>query len=192
MRNRSVLLLGILLSLALANAASAQPEKGQRELSFAAAFMAVNGEDGETSTAFNFSGRVGYYMTKRFEFEPEVILSIYEDEDAGFVLSANFLYNVSSPGGSRISPFLLAGFGWSNSLPFFNQMNFGDAGRKYTVLNLGLGIKTFLSDRSALRFAYRFQRFFAEEVVFPYPDRWTYDPSVTYHNLLFGLSIFLR
>jgi opacity protein-like surface antigen len=193
-RKASVLFLGIFLSLALADAALAQPEKGQRELSFAAAFMAVNEEEGETNTAFNLSGRVGYYITNRFEFEPEMILSKYEDEDPGFVLSANFLYNVSSPGASSISPFLLAGVGWSNSLPFFNQMNFGDADRNYTVLNLGLGIKTFLSERSALRFGYRFQRFFAEEVVFPHPYsyRRTYDPSVSYHNLLFGLSVFLR
>lgn len=152
MRKGSILLLGIVVSLALANAASAQPEKGQRELSFAAAFMAVNEEEGETNTAFNLSGRVGYYMTNRFEFEPEMILSKYEDEDPGFVLSANFLYNVSSPGASRLSPFLLAGFGWSNSLPLFNQMNFGDADRNYTVLNLGMGIKTFLGEWSALRF----------------------------------------
>lgn len=192
MRKGSILLLGILVSLTLANAAPAQPEKGQRELSFAAAFMAVKGEDGETNSAFNLSGRVGHYFTRRFEFEPEIILSVYEGGDPGFVLSANVLYNVSSPGASHISPFLLAGVGWSNSLPFFNQMNLGDAHINYAVLNLGLGIKTFLSERSALRFGYRFQRFFAEEVVYPYPYRWTTDPSVSYHNLLFGLSIFLK
>ena len=192
MRKGPILLSAIVVSLALANAASAQPERGQRELSFAAAFMAVNEEEGETNTAFNLSGRVGYYISNRFEFEPEMILSKYEDEDPGFVLSANFLYNVSSPGASRLSPFLLAGIGWSNTLPFFNQTNFGDADRNYTVLNLGMGIKTFLGEWSALRFEYRFQRFLAEEVVLPYPYRWTYDPSVSYHNLLFGLSVFLK
>ena len=86
-----------------------------------------------------------------------------------------------------------SGIGWSNSLPFFNQVNFGDVDRNYTVLNLGMGIKTFLNEWSALRFEYRFQRFLAEEVVvFTSPYRWSYDPSVSYHNLLFGLSVFLK
>lgn len=162
-------------------------------MSFAAAFMGVKGDDGDMSYAFNISGRMGYLVTRAFEFEPEIIFSTYEDEDPGIVVAANVLYNIFLPEADHITPFLLAGLGWSNSAPLFNQTNFGDAGRDYTLLNLGLGMRFFLSSSSALRLEYRFQRFSTEE------ERWYfdgyaggYDPSVSYHNVLFGMALFLK
>jgi opacity protein-like surface antigen len=193
MRKGSILLLGIVVSLTLANTVLAQVEKGQTELSFAAAFMGVKGDDGDMSYAFNISGRMGYLVTSTFEFEPEIIFSTYEDEDPGIILAANLLYNISLPDADQITPFLLAGLGWSNSAPLFNQTNFGDAGRDYTLLNLGLGMRFFLSNSSALRLEYRFQRFSTEEERW-YFDGYTggYDPSVSYHNVLFGMALFLK
>jgi len=184
-----LLVVWILVSLTFISNPSAQVEKGATELSFAAAFMGVKESDHDLETAFNLSARVGYFITKEFEIEPEIIFSTYEGEDPGFILSANFLYNVSLPEASKAVPFFLVGIGWSNSLHFFNQMNFGDVERNYTILNLGLGSKFFLNGSAAMRFEYRFQRFYAEEKKTLY---YTYDPSVSYHNLFFGMTVLLK
>jgi hypothetical protein len=190
MRKKLFLVVVILAIMGFVESVPAQLEKGQTELSFGASFMAI--DNGETYTAFNLPARFGYFITREFEIEPEIIFSAYKGGDPGLILSFNFLYNLSLDQSCRVSPFFLAGGGWTNSLHYFNQMNFGDTERDYTVLNLGLGSKFFLSSSAALRFEYRFQRFFAKKVKYGY---WgyqsTYDPSLSYHNILFGLSIFL-
>jgi len=162
--------------------------------------MAMRESDGGRETAFNLSYRFGYLITKEFEIEPEIISSTYEGGDPGFILSANFLYNVSLPKvpeTSKAVSFFLVGIGWSNSLHYFNQMNFGDAERNYTVLNLGLGSKFFLNGSAGMRFEYRFQRFYAEEektryYTYGHSGYYTYDPSVSYHNLFFGMTVLLK
>jgi hypothetical protein len=184
-----VLLVWILVSLTFVSGASAQLEKGTKELSFAAAFMGVKESDQDIETAFNLSVRFGYLITREFEIEPEVIFSAYEGGDPGFILSANFLYNLSLPEASNAIPFFLIGIGRSNSVHFFNQMNLGDTKMDYTILNLGLGSKFFLNDSAALRFEYRFQRFFAEELRTPH---FTYDRSISYHNFAFGMTVLLK
>lgn len=193
MRKVLILFLGIAVGLILAGAASAQVEKGQTELSFAAAFMGVKLDEGDLSYAFNLSGRVGYLVTGGFELEPEIIFTTYEDEDPGIVLAGNVLYNFSFPEAEHVSPFLLAGLGWSNSAPLFSQTSFGDADRDFILVNLGLGMRFFLSRSSALRLEYRFQRFSAKEERWDYDGyQGVYDPSVDYHNILLGMALFLR
>ncbi len=189
---KALVLFTILAGLTLANPVAAQIEKGKIELSFAGSFMGVKESDKGFEAAFNLAGRFGYFITKEFEIEPEIIFSVYSEdfgpEDAGFIMSANFVYNLSLVETSNIAPFFLAGVGWANSLHYFNQMNLGDYERNWTVLNLGVGSKFFLSRSAAFRFEYRFQRFFGEKETFYW---YSYDTSVSYHNILFGFSIFL-
>lgn len=189
MKKVIILMAGVMMSIFLADRALAQLEKGKKELSFGAAFMGIQ-QEGETEVAFNLSTRLGYFLTKEFEVEPEVIFSVYENEDAGFILNANLLYNPPMPKDTRIFPFFLAGGGWANSVHLFNQINAGKVDRNYTILNLGVGSRFFINNSVSLRFEYRFQRFFTEKE----EQGWwgyyeTYNPSFNYHNVLFGLSV---
>jgi hypothetical protein len=195
MRKKIFLLMIFALCFAGFENAAAQLKKGQMELSFSAAFMGVkeNGED--LSTAFNLSARYGYFLTKEFEIEPEIILSSYGgDGNPGIILSGNLLYNFHLQKQFGAFPFFLAGLGWANSLHYFNQMNFGEGERNYSILNLGLGLKSLIGKSAALRVEYRFQRFYAEKIEYwgQFTGHYTYDPSLSYHNFMMGLSVFLK
>lgn len=189
---KALVLLVILAGLTMANPVAAQLEKGRIELSFAATYMGVKESDRDLQTAFNIAGRFGYFITKELEIEPEIIFSVYSEDfdldDPGFILSANLVYNLSTLKTKKVAPFFLAGGGWANSVHYFNQMNLGDVERDYTLLNLGLGSKFFLNRSVAFRFEYRYQRFFGEKRT---DWLYTYDTSFSYHNFLFGFSIFL-
>jgi hypothetical protein len=194
MRKGLILFMGVFLSLITADNALAQLKKGQMELSLGAAFQGVKESEEDMNYAFSLSSSFGYFLARRFEIEPEIILSIYDEGDPGLVLSGNFLYNLAVEERSKSIPFLLVGGGWANSVQSFNLVNSGDEGRNYAILNLGVGIRFFLTGSAALRFEYRFQRFFAEklEIWDRYGHHSTEDPSLSYHTFLFGISVFLK
>ena len=200
MRKGLFLLAAILLSSTFIKDASAHFHhlgKRQMELSFGAAFRGVQESGEDVSSTFNLSTRFGYFLTKQFEIEPEIILSTYKGGDPAIILSANFLFNLPLSKDSKVFPFFLGGIGWANSSPYFNHHLYsGYLNRHYTIFNLGLGSKFFLSRSTALRLEYRFQRFFAGN--YNMHSRWyynynyTYYPSRSYHNIFFGLSFFLK
>jgi opacity protein-like surface antigen len=195
MRKKILLLMVIILCFEGFENATAQLKKGQMELSLSAAFMGVKESGEDLSTAFNLSTRFGYFLSREFEVEPEIIFSSYGgDGNPGIILSGNFLYNFPNQKQFGAFPFFLAGLGWANSLHYFNQMNFGEVDRNYIFLNLGVGLKSFISKSAALRVEYRFQRFFAEKIESwgQFTGHYTYDPSLSYHNLMMGLSVFLK
>lgn len=159
---------------------TAQIQRGDKELSIAASFMESRFEaGGENWWAANLATRLGFLVTEHIEIEPEILFSKFRKEDAGFVLSGNLSYNFSpiNPEGKTV-PFVFGGLGLSNTIMFLSNVtwpSFEDKTR--TVLNLGGGLKIFLSRPSALRLEYRFQKFSGEG--------WDY----TYHHILFGISI---
>jgi|GEM_PF-1090467 len=175
--------------------ATAQLKKGQMELSLSAAFMGIQESGEDFSSAFNLSTRLGYFLSKEFELEPEIIFSSYGgDGNPGIILSGNLLCNLHLQKQFGGFPFFLAGLGWANSLHYFNQMNFGEVDRNYTILNLGVGVKSLIGKSAALRMEYRFQRFYAEKIEYwgQFAGHYTYDPSLSYHNFMMGLSVFLK
>jgi len=200
MKKVIILLAGILISLIFVDSVFAQLEKGKAELSFGASFMGMQpAQEGEESNfGVNISTRLGYFFTRRFEAEPEIIFTSYEHQKAGVILSANLLYNQPLAEGSRIVPFLLAGGGWANSVHLLTQINSnsgeeatisGEGVRNYQILNLGTGARFFLTNSIALRLEYRFQRFFAKKEELDVAGRLvTYDPTRSYHNVMVGLS----
>jgi opacity protein-like surface antigen len=174
--------IGVLTTLISVETAFAQTERGDKELSIAASFMARKIEhDDQFWTAFNIPIRLGFLVTQNIEVEPEILFSKYEEEDAGFILSGNLAYNFNptSPE-SKSVPFVLGGLGFSNTIMLFapNAAWVGDKDENWTVLNLGGGIKMFMSKPVALRLEYRFQKFLG-------------DSDITYHNIFLGVSVFL-
>ena len=174
-------LIAFLVVLISAPAVLAQIEKGDKELSIAASFMSRKYEDGEAWTVINIPIRLGVFVTKNVEIEPEILFSKWEDEDLGFLLSGNLAYNftILEPE-SRTVPFLFSGFGFSNTYVYFPSFLLpGIEDETWTVVNLGGGAKFFLSKAAALRWEYRFQKFFG-------------DWDLTYHNIFLGVSAFFK
>lgn len=171
---------GVLIILVAVQVASAQIEKGDKELSIAASFMSVKSEHDDADFIVNIPIRLGFFATPNVEVEPEFLFTKWEEEDVGFVLSGNVAYNyVMSDPESKTVPFLFAGFGYSNALiylPNFVWPSWGD--ESWTVMNVGGGFKFFMAKQAALRCEYRFQKFFGE------------DSDFTYHNIFLGVSAF--
>lgn len=172
---------GVLTLLILAETVFAQPEKWDKELSIAASFMARKSEySSEFWTAFNIPIRLGLLVTKDFEIEPEILFSKYEGGHVGFVFSGNLAYNINPTSHEgRVVPFVFGGLGYSNATILLPNIAYGGGDENWTVLNLGGGLKIFMSKPVALRLEYRFQNFFG------YRD-------IMYHNIFFGISVFFK
>ncbi len=109
--------------------------------------------------------------------------------DPVYMINGNVSYNFIST--SRGVPFLLVGYGLSNTVPFFNvpftRTDFGVG-----VLNLGIGMKMFLKEDIALRVEYRFQKFTGEGETTTYGTySYTRKVDTRIHNVQIGISIFL-
>lgn len=136
--------------------------------------------------------RPGYYIVNGLAIEPEFQWYALARQSPRFPLSGNLSYNLFFPN-SRVIPFLLAGYGVSNSGPVLvpgvrfkvsDEMN-------VHVLNLGAGAKLFVGENVAFRSEYRFQRFsHTQEFSFPQLSSTT-NTVYQYHNLLVGISVFV-
>lgn len=171
----------VLILLIPAGFVLAQTDKGDKEFSITASFMAMKPEDGDTTSGLHLAGRVGYFFTKNLEIEPEVVIGKFEEVDMGYVLSLNLAYNFTDS--SKTVPFVLGGAGICNTFWLFPIPNIvlgGFEGETFTVLNAGAGVKVFLSKTVALRAEYRFQYLFDS------------DGYITYHYALIGISAFLK
>ena len=131
--------------------------------------------------------RPGFYVFKGLAVEPEIFytsyFSIITGGDAVFLLNGNLAYNFSIPD-SRITPFVLIGYGTGNGIPPFKLFDSFDESN-FRLLNVGAGVKLFVAKQAALRIEYRFQRYSQGE------DHW-YRTVTTFKSLFFGFSVFLH
>lgn len=178
----------------------AQTEQGSWELSTSANGGSVswsstnNGEThkGESNNYFLLAIRPGYFIADNFEIEPEFMLIAIENEKLGKSIALNLAYNFDIPE-SNVIPFILAGYGIGNALPFYDFMNVRITdGLEMSHLNLGFGLKTLLNEWAAFRVEYRFQSFSYDTEYQSYDgtDMVT-EHNYTFHKLLFGISMFL-
>ena len=171
---------GILTVLISVDTVFAQTERGDKEFSNSVSFMSVKYEHAdEYMWVLNLATRLGFFVTKNIEVEPEIQFTKYKEEDAGVFFSGNIAYNFSlTSQEGRLVPFVLGGFGFSNATmiaPNIPYTSWED--KNWTVLNLGGGLKIFVPKPIALRLEYRFQNWFG-------------NPNYTYHNIFFGISVF--
>jgi opacity protein-like surface antigen len=163
--------------------------KGMVELSTAASFgyTKESGDGNDDLTAIQVPFRVGFFLTDRLGLEGEVLLSHLDlgfgDASTGFIGSGNLVFHLSPK--SRTTVFLLAGGGAGNAVEFATLAS--DAETTVTTLQAGLGLKSFLGNRAALRLEYRFSHCSGDE-----PDPFSSGVSLNNHKLLFGFSVFFR
>ena len=175
---KRVVFISVLLSVLTAATAPAQLRPGRVELSTAVSLQLFT-DEGESFFVGNIPLRVGIFVMPNFAVEPEVILTFVEDEDMGYLVSANLAYHVPL---RKAAIFILGGVGHANSVPFHNTANSilgGFETSSAVFINGGIGAKIFLTDSAALRNELRFQNFFWE------------NDSEQYFSLFMGFSVFV-
>lgn len=143
------------------------------------------------STFMTLALRYGVFIYRGLEFEPEIHWTSLEDIKPALSLHGNLAYNFNVPQSQdkpRVMPFVLAGYGIGNAVPFSlslcapssDSWNIG-------VLNLGAGLKAFVTENAALRVEYRYQRYaWSEEYGYSKTEN-----TEAFHNIFFGFSVFL-
>lgn len=161
--------------------------KKKTEISFSVSLQNVAIGEGKSSTSFLAASRIGFYVYKGLQIEPEAIV-LLGSADPAYMVSGNLVYNFW--GNLKAVPFLLAGYGVANTIPIYNVPIYA-MGSVVGVLNLGFGIKSFISDNIALRGEYRFQRFSGQQKTYSYYDYSTYSEKLTarIHSFQFGIVI---
>jgi hypothetical protein len=161
MSTRKGVVLGVLLGFLTAGffaaEAKAQIVENKRfEFSTAASVWNIKWEGEENQTVFNVPVRLGFFIYKGLEIEPELLLTIPEESDStGIIAVGNLVYNFKLSG--KAVPFVLGGAGYGNAYPFFcAAFDWDDS---VTVLNFGAGIKLLVGDSAALRLEYRFSQY---------------------------------
>lgn len=131
-------------------------------------------------TTISIPLRIGYFLTKTFEIEPEINCIFTSDEyyhESRAFLLANLAMNFNSS--SRLMPFILGGAGVKYFRWSYNSELYSDHySETKLALNAGAGLKWFAAKRFAFRIEYRF---------FYYSEN---DVDVTHHKALVGISIF--
>jgi opacity protein-like surface antigen len=192
MRLKSLFVLALVGLLAPGGAGSAEEvvgvAKGRVELSTAASFSYASepggGDDDLLTIQLPF--RVGYLLGDRFGIEAEVLTTHIDfgiGGSTGFTAGGNLAFHFSPR--ARNTAFLLVGGGGGNAVDF-NSLAV-DTESTVTTLQAGLGLKSFLGRRAALRLEYRFTRYFVSE-----DDPDTSDEDLTTHRVLVGFSVFFR
>jgi opacity protein-like surface antigen len=184
----------ILILLVASSSLLAQPREGKnKELSLSGSYQSYSsGSSSGGSGALLISPRLGFFVHKGLELEPELLFMAGSGSDPVYMVNGNISYNFISAG--KGVPFLLIGYGIANTVPFFN-VPFTRTDFMVGVLNVGGGVKAFLQENIAIRFEYRFQEFSgSKESDFPaYYGYYSYTHKVDarLHTIQFGISILL-
>ncbi|HAR35846.1 MAG TPA: hypothetical protein DCR87_02855 [Acidobacteria bacterium] len=174
----SLMVLGIFF---LASVALAQPEGKKWELGLGFDYSSIKSSG--SSEAFDILTiplRIGRYVWKGLEVEPELFLMKVEDSDLGYLFNLNGVYNFKTSKPFR--PFLLAGIGITNGIKIGYLME-ADNEINGFVINAGAGLKYLIGNSAAIRFEYRYMHNRLK-------DNEGYTENFNSHQFLIGASIF--
>jgi len=148
--------------------------------------------EGEAKGYVLLAVRPGYYITEGFMVEPEILWTAQEDYPPCFAISANIAYNFNIPD-THITPFVLAGYGIGNGIPITHRLTSRLSDKlDINVLNLGAGLKIFVSEPIALRIEYRHQSYsYSHDYSYYYVGSYTSESTTTFNTIMFGFSVFL-
>ena len=153
-----------------------------------AASLDINRElyngDYKVTTTISVPLRIGYFLSKNFEIEPEINyihVTINPSYDRKFsysdaLLFTNFVFNIDTP--SRVTPFILVGGGIIRISREAIIEPYQMVTSTYSVFDAGAGLKWFAAKRVALRTEYRFI-YYKENA-----------DTIIHHKIFIGVSIF--
>ena len=186
-------ILMMMFTLIASTSLFAQPgENGKNvEMSISGSYQSYsNGGSSQSTSAFLLSPRVGVFVFEGLELEPEITALFPSSSEPVYCLNGNVSYNFKIGMGNGV-PFLLVGYGIANTVPVFNLPTF-KSDFSFGVLNLGAGIKAFLSNDIAIRVEYRYQNFTGQSTssMFGFTS-FTQKVDARINTVQFGLSVFL-
>jgi opacity protein-like surface antigen len=161
--------------------AMSQPVAGKKfELGVAFSFASIRYAEEEYSyTVWTLPLRVGYFVWKGLEIEPEIMLQKFKGDDLAYDLCGNLAYNFKPSG--NLVPFVLAGIGIGNGFVIGPIVD-GASGVKAFLLNFGGGVKYVIGNSGAIRLEYRFtHNHLAED---------EYSGNRNSHQVFIGASLF--
>jgi hypothetical protein len=179
MKKLCVFLVGLLFLSA--TFAVSQPVAGKKfELGVAFSFASFKISGGEESyTVWTLPLRVGYFVWKGLEIEPEIMLQKFEGDDLAYSLCGNLAYNFKTS--ENLVPFVLAGAGIGNGFSIGPLME-GASGTSAFLLNFGGGVKYVIGNSGAIRLEYRFTHNHLTEDEF--------SENLNSHQVFIGVSLF--
>jgi opacity protein-like surface antigen len=183
------MLFALAVLLIVSSAAAGEPP-GLKKFEFSAAlsFQNIrNDTDEQSAGLWNIPVRVGYFLTKWLEVEPEIMLTktdYYQTipEPWSYLASLNIAANFLRP--NRVIPFILAGAGFGNGFPLMGSVS-GASHMDSFAVNLGGGLKFFIIPSAALRLEYRFSHYRMSYALF----NETSTANADLHQVLIGVSL---
>ena len=136
MKSRIAVLL-VCMAAAIATDAYAQVRAGLNEINFTATLSGTKIDDGDTESAFTFTGAYGRFLTDRFEIGPLLTLFKAEGSDAFGSISGFASYHFAPD--SNVVPFVGAQLGTGFGL----ETDFSDNPWSYGFFG---GIKAFVGN----------------------------------------------
>lgn len=192
-------IISLVLFFALSTTLFSQIEKGTKELSLSGTFGSFSesvkspnySRDEESTSYIMLAFRPGFFITKSIELEPEIFLTAMENTEPSFSFSGNISYNFDIKE-SNITPFILAGYGIGNSISILNSLFYrASEDLDVTNLNLGAGMKIFVSSQIAVKLEYRYQRFnYDRDYQSFFNQTYITEYKINSHRLLVGFSFF--
>lgn len=164
--------------------AMGQPVAAKKfEIGTSVSLFSADPDNDSSYGLLNIPVRFGWFVWKGLEIEPEIMLSIPLNPDAGdetsYVVIGNVTYNFRTSG--KLVPFVGGGAGVGNGFPTGGFVM--RKGQTVTTFDGLLGVKYILNDYFGVRAEYRFNRFTIDLT----------DGTLegTYHQVLIGFSLFL-
>jgi opacity protein-like surface antigen len=189
--------------LLMATTALGQMRPGSMELSLALNLNSLsatteskyNGQgykdEGEAVGALGLDFRFGVFAAPGLSIEPEFYMLAGEGDPPAFNLGGNLAYTFKIEA-SPVSPFITAGYGIGNGIPFMQRL-LGRSSSDFDipVLRAGGGLKIFVARSVALKMEYRYERYSYENSETYYGMTSSYSRVYNFHTLLIGFSVFL-
>ena len=180
-----------IIALVLFSAASllAQlPEGKNKEFSFSGSYQDYSSGSGSSSSgSILMSPRIGFFVLKGLEIEPEAVVMVSSGSEPAYMLNGNVSYNFGPI--RKSMPFLLIGYGVGNTVPFFN-VPFTRVDYSINVLNVGFGMKSFVTEDIAFRLEFRYQKLSGQGSTVNY-GYYSSKVDMKIRTIQFGFSYFL-
>jgi len=151
-----------------------------------------NYSNSETKNYAILNLSVGYYVADGLSIEPEISLMAMQGLEPSDLFLVNVSYTMPNPS-SKFSPFILVGYGVSNSMQFPGLSILGRVSDKLDVgvLNVGAGIKYLVSEDIALKMELNYRKESFTQTISYFGSSSSSDNTFATTGLLFGFSVLL-
>jgi hypothetical protein len=167
--------------------------KGRVELSPAFSFSSIKDKGSESQWYLTVPVRFTYFASKNVGIGSEIIFTESKgDNNTG--IAANLLFEGDFPTSQGAVPYVLGGYGLSNSNMILDRLalRYSEDGPTLSVISLGGGIKIPIISHVFGKIEIRYQNYSGKETYKDYlNETFTNKIRTNYVNAIFGISILI-